>query len=463
MLSFILAYCAVLFVQRMRGGSVSGGLLRAQDFSVYVATSLQIIVTVCNPAGAIVHPIFRGFLRILITYATFDVRSVAIHPACLDGSLFVTETLSLLFLIVLTASALCCYRWLQQWKVMVRCMALLLMNLYSLACNIAAESLSCTYTPRGPVLRSNEHVSCFEGEHVPVEVLSFICIIIYLIGYPAYLFWRVKKAPNAQEVRAMWESYYREDAWWYRLVQMAFVFCSSIASHFLSSPRGLGAVIARVVIHVMGCAVVLYILLRYSPFNTESSWLRPVTVMSYATCLLGAILICAADASALSFVQQSTSLDVLSWMVMISCILLTIALVSSFLYEIWNGAKVEKVAESANDFINPVGVELSAATSSVREKIDHYGEETFDHNANDGSVFNNDSFQVYTHLHNIGWDVSQWHPVWVGDYQWVEVYNHETGEVGFVNVTMQTIQGVPPEGYPTEHYTEDHEQNLQWQ
>ena len=246
-LGYFAAACLALFLATaaairvavwLRGGTFSGGIVRAAEFVMWTVTTLQVLVQVGRSASPGL-PEYLATLYARLNVFQFDSSSL-LHPACYALGVFTMELMQLggaLALVCMSAGLTvwkhtqavqrpatlfsCAGMWwgLSALKPWLRRAAFTLMTLlYPLLTNTAFTMLHCVPVAmdvtleqsrsgvlQGPAvntsslrpqaaqsvsyrLASNTFYECFEGPHVTPFYLAILVVVLYVVGYPLMSF-----------------------------------------------------------------------------------------------------------------------------------------------------------------------------------------------------------------------------------------------------------------------------------
>ena len=171
---------------------------------------------------------------------------------------------------------------------------------YAIVANSFFRVRDCVTIPGVPdrVMRSDTSVVCYQGGHLPVAVLAWVCLGTFLVAWPVltflYLLWvRVRNAGRMEfqfaTLASPWSFYcgsdFRWEMFYFRHALLAVLFTLAyVVSHSLHSP------LSSLIITLVVLALYLSALVAFKPYATKKSWKFPIHVAVVAVALCVAVL-----------------------------------------------------------------------------------------------------------------------------------------------------------------------------
>eukprot|EP01029_Cantina_marsupialis_P011306 TRINITY_DN2522_c1_g2_i1.p1 TRINITY_DN2522_c1_g2~~TRINITY_DN2522_c1_g2_i1.p1 ORF type:complete len:1913 (+),score=499.43 TRINITY_DN2522_c1_g2_i1:354-5741(+) len=386
---FLFMFALVWYASRTRGGSMAGGAKRTVSFVIWTVMALQTIIQTGRSAKDHLPESLQTFYS---TLNIFQFELDLIHPNCMGSDPLIADKIIMFITIVLHLTIMLIGSIL--WKTMARlhkvmngsvssdsnnrlCLlakvekTLFLLSglFYPIICNTCVKLMDCVDIEGVSYMRSNTILVCYEGETLFLNILAWTLLVVVLFGMPVYTFFRLRSEiigmkshltasrrnvdTNKTLDKALNPESFKLTSCWAYFISNDFKATKYYFRHFnqftlliitLAMSFGINAYFTAIVdVAIFTIGIVWYI--SNQPFISIDKWKTPVKA---------SILMLSIFAAAFNFASAHGGIGVdtmtnLAYGILFTSLLVLIALIGSFTYVLFSGAKLEAVVNAREE------------------------------------------------------------------------------------------------------------------
>eukprot|EP01029_Cantina_marsupialis_P016484 TRINITY_DN3676_c1_g1_i1.p1 TRINITY_DN3676_c1_g1~~TRINITY_DN3676_c1_g1_i1.p1 ORF type:complete len:5010 (-),score=1308.71 TRINITY_DN3676_c1_g1_i1:429-13310(-) len=377
---FLIMLALVWYANRTRGGSMAGGAKRTLSFVIWTVMAVQTIIQVGRSAKDHLPQSLQTFYTVLNIFQ-FEVD--LIHPNCMgDDPLFIDKLILssafIFFITMLTIAIVLRKKSPRLYQVIngtksvseipnkmvlltkiQKALHLISGLIYPVICNSCLKLMDCVDIHGEIRLRQNTSLVCYEDDVLFLNIGAWVLFFSVLIGMPLFTFFWLKdevkkmtansKNPKEEldynlnadrfKLTTSWAYFlsndFRANTFYFRHFNQLTLLLITIAMSF-----GINSFLTAIIdVSIFTVGIVYYI--SEQPFIPIEKWKTPVK----ASILLLSILAATFNFAAAQNGFGEDTMEFLAYLLLFASLLVLTALIISFIYVLFSGAKLEALVE----------------------------------------------------------------------------------------------------------------------